>query len=185
MQAAPSIYKIPSDVCLLMGKTGQNWPLTTDHNRHLLIKLPLTTDHLTSDECMIQYGDHVDDHENICGRGRGRGQNPWSTQQKKWAYSPDYHWLFKICILIFPPLPRGSSRIRNTASYLCREVPLLCSWQRGKKFTIRIKYLFVLTSPLEQKFYKDFKHDLKKFHTILEEHNFFDWTFAGNDHTNF
>jgi hypothetical protein len=32
---------------------------------------------------MIQYGDHVDDHENIRGLGRGRGQNPWSTQQKK------------------------------------------------------------------------------------------------------
>jgi hypothetical protein len=28
---------------------------------------------------MIHYGDHVDDHENI----RGRGQNPWSTQPKK------------------------------------------------------------------------------------------------------
>jgi hypothetical protein len=32
---------------------------------------------------MIQYGDHVDDHENIRVRVRGRGQNPWSTQQKK------------------------------------------------------------------------------------------------------
>ena len=31
---------------------------------------------------MIQYGDRVDDHENIRGRGRGRGQNPWPTQQK-------------------------------------------------------------------------------------------------------
>jgi hypothetical protein len=32
---------------------------------------------------MIQYGDHVDDHENIRVRVRGRGQNPWSTQQKQ------------------------------------------------------------------------------------------------------
>ena len=32
---------------------------------------------------MIQYGDHVNDHENIRVRVRGRGQNPWSTQQKK------------------------------------------------------------------------------------------------------
>ena len=32
---------------------------------------------------MIQYGDHVDDHENIRVRVRGRVQNPWPTQQKK------------------------------------------------------------------------------------------------------
>ena len=32
---------------------------------------------------MIQYGDHVDDHENIRVRVRGCGQNPWSTQQKQ------------------------------------------------------------------------------------------------------
>ena len=32
---------------------------------------------------MIQYGDNVDDHENICVRVRGRGQNPCTTQQKQ------------------------------------------------------------------------------------------------------
>jgi hypothetical protein len=37
---------------------------------------------------MIQYGDHVDDHENIRVRVRGRGQNPWSTQQKKSERTP-------------------------------------------------------------------------------------------------
>jgi hypothetical protein len=44
----------------------------------------MTTDHdrLTSKKCMVQYGDHVDDHENIGVRVRVRGQNPWSTQQK-------------------------------------------------------------------------------------------------------
>ena len=31
---------------------------------------------------MIQFGDCVNDHENIRGRGPGRGQNPWSTQKK-------------------------------------------------------------------------------------------------------
>jgi hypothetical protein len=66
----------------------QNWPLTTDHSRHLLIKWTLTTDRLTSKKCMIQYGDHVDDHENIRVRVRVRGQNPWSTQQKKLTVHP-------------------------------------------------------------------------------------------------
>ena len=61
----------------------QNWPLTTDHSRHLLIKWPLNTDRLTSKKCTIQYGDHIHDHENIRVRVRVRGQNPWSTQQKK------------------------------------------------------------------------------------------------------
>jgi hypothetical protein len=37
---------------------------------------------------MNQYGDHVDDHENIRGRDRGCGQNPWSTQQKKVSVQP-------------------------------------------------------------------------------------------------
>ena len=61
----------------------QNWPLTTDHSRHLLIKWPLNTDRLTSKKCMIQYGDHVHEHENIRVRVRVRVQNPWSTQQKQ------------------------------------------------------------------------------------------------------
>ena len=33
------------------------------------------TDRLTSDKCMIHFGDHVDDHENIRVCVRGSGQN--------------------------------------------------------------------------------------------------------------
>ena len=32
---------------------------------------------------MIHSGDHVEDHDTSNIRDCGRGQNPWSTQQKK------------------------------------------------------------------------------------------------------
>ena len=42
-----------------------------------------------------------------------------------------------------------------------------------KAIAIKINYLYVLTSPLGRKFHADSKHDLKKFHTILEGPKFF------------
>ena len=54
-----------------------------------------------------------------------------------------------------------------------------------KAIFLKIHYFPVLTRPLERKFHADSKNGLKKFYPISEEPNFFDWSFAGNNHTNF
>ena len=42
-----------------------------------------------------------------------------------------------------------------------------------KKATVnKINYLYILSSPLENKFYTDCKYDIKTFHTIKERVNF-------------
>ena len=60
---------------------------------------------------------------------------------------------------------------------------VLCSWLRAKQLPIKVKYLYVLTSPLKRKFHVYSNTDLNRFHLKTERHNFFWLEFLGNDYT--
>ena len=54
-----------------------------------------------------------------------------------------------------------------------------------KEIQIKINYLYVIKSPLEQKFHVDSKASLKKLHTIQKRHKFLIKFLVGNEHTQF
>jgi hypothetical protein len=63
-----------------------------------------------------------------------------------------------------PPVDRSlSSKLLN----LNLVSLLLYSWPRGKQWSIKINYLYVLTDPLKRKFHAYFKNDLKEFYIII------------------
>ena len=68
----------------------------------------------------------------------------------------------------------AAKRLINAPKYLAAArrgwLPkyILCSWIQANQFKIKINYLYILTSPLEQKIYADSESGLKKFHIIPE-----------------